>query len=71
MLLPLILKDLKLFAADRRDVIVTILVPIALAAFMAFIFGSRTDSADGASNIALPVAIVDREDTPQTRAIIE
>ena len=42
MLLPLILKDLKLFAADRRDVIVTIVVPIALAAFMAFIFGSRT-----------------------------
>ena len=71
MLLPLILKDLKLFAADRRDVIVTIIVPITLAAFMAFIFGSRTDSGDGASNIALPVAIVDRDDTPLTRAIIE
>src|SRR5687768_4267096 len=71
MLLPLILKDLKLFAADRRDVIVTILVPIALAAFMAYIFGSRTDSADGASNIALPVAVVDHDDTPLTRAIIE
>src|SRR5688572_15024358 len=71
MLLPLILKDLKFFAADRRDVIVTIVVPIALAAFMAFIFGSRTDGGDGAANIALPVAIVDRDDTPLTRAIIE
>jgi ABC-2 type transport system permease protein len=71
MLLPLILKDLKLFAADRRDVIVTIVVPIALAAFMAFIFGSRTGSAGGASNIALPVAVVDRDDTPLTRAIIQ
>jgi ABC-2 type transport system permease protein len=71
MLLPLILKDLKLFAADRRDVIVTIVVPIALAAFMAYIFGSRADGPDGASDVALPVAIVDRDDTPLTRAIIE
>jgi len=73
MLLPLILKDLKLFAAERRDVIVTILVPIALAAFMAFIFGSRTGggAAAGDVNIALPVAVVDRDDTPLTRAIIE
>src|SRR5688572_4591275 len=71
MLLPLILKDLKLFAADRRDVIVTIVVPIALAAFMAYIFGSRTDGPGGASGIALPVAVVDRDDTPLSRAIIE
>lgn len=72
MLLPLILKDLKLFAADRRDVIVTVVVPIALAAFMAFIFGSRTGSAAGGdANIALPVAVVDRDDTPLTRAVIE
>ena len=72
MLLPLILKDLKLFAAERRDVIVTILVPIALAAFMAFIFGSRTGGgADGGSNVALPVAVVDLDDSPLTHAIIE
>ena len=71
MLLPLILKDLRLFAADRRDIIITIVVPIALAAFMAFIFGGRAGSADGPSNIALPVAIVDHDDTPLTRAIIE
>src|SRR5689334_22732946 len=71
MLLPLIQKDLKLFAADRRDVIVTIFVPIALAAFMAFIFGSRAGGGDGASSIALPVAVVDHDDTPLTRAIVE
>jgi len=64
----LIRKDLKLFAVDRTAMIISFLVPIGIACFMAVIFGGM--GGDGKMN-KIDVLIVDQDDSATTREIFE
>ena len=59
--------DLKLFFADRRAVVMTLLVPIGIASFFGMIFSGGGDGDKG--TIALPVA--DADGSAMTKKIVE
>ena len=60
-------KDLQLFSVDRRAVIMSFAVPIAIASFFGSIFtGQRLDSQPA----RIPVAIVDEDGSAISRAIV-
>ncbi len=62
----LVVKDLRVFFTDRHSVILSIAAPIALASFMAAIFGGA-----GASPPSkIPIVVVDRDGGPVARAIV-
>ena len=63
----LVKKDLRLFFADRRAVLVTFALPIALASFFGFLFGGRGGKTE-TSRIAIQV--VDDDSAPITRTIV-
>ena len=66
-LLALVRKDLRLFFSDRRSVIVSFVVPIAIASFFGSIFsGPRSDSEPA----RIAVAIVDHDDSAISKAIV-
>lgn len=69
MLWELVRKDLKLFAADRKGIIITVLVPIALASFMALVFGGG--GGNGGPADAIAVALVDEDDSGLSRAVAD
>src|ERR1041385_5581875 len=72
MLKELIRKDLKIFLADKRGVIVSIAVPVALASFMALIFGGLgSGGGNGPKKNAVPIAIVDLDQSPLSKALVE
>ena len=56
--LALVRKDLQLFFSDRRAVILTFAVPIAIASFFGSIFRGAGDNDEPAK---IAVAIVDRD----------
>jgi len=62
----LIRNDIRLYLTDRRAVIVGVLVPILIAAFFGYVFGGGGKRADAGT---LPVAIVDEDESPVSRAI--
>jgi len=62
----LILKDLKLFLSDRRAVIMSFAVPIAIASF----FGSIFSGAGSAEPARVPIAIVDEDQSPVSQSIV-
>jgi ABC-2 type transport system permease protein len=62
----IVLTDLKLFFADRRAVMLTLLVPIGIASFFGLIFGSQGSGKAGKSDIA----IADSDQSPVTKKII-
>lgn len=62
-LLALVGKDLRLFFADRRAVIITVLVPFALAAFMGAVTG-------GGERGKISVLIVDEDHSPMSQKIV-
>ena len=63
--LALVRKDLRLFFSDRRAVIVSFAVPIAIASFFGSIFpGARTEP------VRLAVAIIDQDDSAISRDLI-
>ncbi len=62
----LVIKDLRVFFTDRHSVILSIAAPIALASFMAAIFGGA-----GASEPSkIPILVVDHDGGPVARAIV-
>lgn len=67
-ILALIRNDLRLYAADRRAVIVGILIPICIAAFFGYVFGGVGRSQQTGK---LPIAVVDEDRSAVTRAIVE
>ena len=59
-MLRLVLKDLKLFIKDRRAILVTFALPIALATMFAFAFGGAGKSNDEEKKIDLVLADEDK-----------
>ena len=62
----LIRNDIRLYFADRRTVIVGVLVPILIAAFFGYIFGGTGRSEDQGK---IPIAVVDEDQSSVSRAI--
>ena len=65
--LALVRKDLQLFFSDRRSVILTFAVPIAIASFFGSIFRGSGDNDEPAK---IPIAIVDRDGSAISKAIV-
>ena len=65
--LALVRKDLQLFFSDRRAVILTFAVPIAIASFFGSIFRGSGDNDEPAK---IPIAIVDRDGSAISKAIV-
>jgi ABC-2 type transport system permease protein len=63
-------KDIKLFFADPRAAIITVLVPIAIACFMVMIFGGMSSPQDQ-SKKKLDVLLVDLDDTQLSRDVVQ
>ncbi len=63
----LVRKDVLTFLRDRRALIVSILTPIAIAAFFGFLFGGDNNSAV----TRMPVAISDQDGSELSRALVE
>jgi ABC-2 type transport system permease protein len=62
----LVRKDLQLFFSDRRAVILTFAVPIAIASF----FGSIFTGGDNDEPAKIPVAIIDRDGSTISKGIV-
>jgi ABC-2 type transport system permease protein len=67
-LLAMIRKDLRLFFTDRRSVIVSFVVPIAIASFFGSIFSGPSKNAEPAR---IAVLLVDEDDSSISKAIVE
>ena len=67
-LLAMVRKDLLLFFSDRRAVIMSFAVPIAIASFFGSIFGGPSRNAEPAR---VPVAIVDQDGSTRTLLVEE
>ena len=65
-ILALIRNDIRLYFADRRAVLVGILVPIFIAAFFGYVFGGSGKNADAGR---IPIAVVDEDQSTVSRAI--
>jgi ABC-2 type transport system permease protein len=61
----LIRNDLRLYVADRRAIVIGIIVPILIAAFFGYVFGDN----GGAGAGKIPVALVDEDQSAVSRAI--
>src|SRR5262249_31995412 len=66
-LVAMVRKDLQLFFSDRRSVIMSFLVPIAIASFFGSIFSGPSRNAEPAR---IAVSIVDQDDSPISRGIV-
>jgi ABC-2 type transport system permease protein len=62
----LIRNDIRLYFADRRAVIVGVVVPILIAAFFGYIFGGADHGEDQGK---IPIAVVDEDRSSVSRAI--
>ena len=62
----LVHKDVLTFLRDRRALVVSVLTPIAIAAFFGLLFGGD----NGATVARLPVAVVDEDLSPLSQAIV-
>jgi len=65
-ILALIRNDIRLYFADRRAVLVGVLVPILIAAFFGYVFGGTGKNADAGR---IPIAVVDEDQSTVSRAI--
>jgi ABC-2 type transport system permease protein len=65
-ILALIRNDVRLYFADRRAVLVGVLVPILIAAFFGYVFGGAGKNADAGR---IPIAVVDEDQSTVSRAI--
>ena len=66
-LLAMVRKDLQLFFGDRRSVIVSFVVPIAIASFFGSIFSGPGNSSEPAR---IAVAIIDQDASAISKAIV-
>jgi len=64
----LVLKDLKLFLTDRRALLISLIVPLSIASFMASIFGGQTQTKPAT---AIPVLVVDLDQSAGSKAIFD
>jgi ABC-2 type transport system permease protein len=62
----LIRNDLRIFATDRRAMIIGVLVPILIAAFFGYVFGGNGNVESG----KIPIVVVDEDHSDVSRAII-
>jgi ABC-2 type transport system permease protein len=65
--LALMRKDLRLFFADRRSVLFSVVAPIAIASFFGYIFGGGAGNAD---NSRIPVLVTDLDGSSLTREVV-
>jgi ABC-2 type transport system permease protein len=65
-ILALIRNDVRLYLADRRALVVGVLVPILIAAFFGYVFGGTGSNADAGK---IPIAVVDEDQSAVSRAI--
>jgi ABC-2 type transport system permease protein len=65
-ILALIRNDVRLYFADRRAVLVGVLVPILIAAFFGYVFGGAGMNADAGR---IPIAVVDEDQSTVSLAI--
>jgi ABC-2 type transport system permease protein len=66
-LLAMIRKDLQLFFSDRRSVIVSFVVPIAIGAFFGSIFSGPSNNAEPAK---IGIAVIDQDGSAISKAIV-
>jgi ABC-type multidrug transport system permease subunit len=66
-IVAMVRKDLQLFFSDRRSVIMSFLVPIAIASFFGSIFSGPSRNAEPAR---IAVSIVDQDDSAISRGIV-
>src|SRR4051812_21044567 len=66
----LIRKDLRIFFSDRRGMIISIIVPIALASLMATLYGGM-QSKSGDKPKPVSIAVVDQDQSTLSKAFIE
>ncbi len=66
-LIAMVRKDLQLFFADRRAVIMSFIVPIAIGSFFGSIFSGPSTNTEAAR---IPVAIVDQDGSPISNDIV-
>jgi ABC-2 type transport system permease protein len=66
-LLAMVRKDLQLFFSDRRSVIVSFVVPIAIGSFFGAVFGSGGENREPAR---IAVAIVDQDASAISKAVL-
>ena len=62
----LVRNDIRLYFADRRAVLVGVLVPILIAAFFGYVFGGTGKNVDAGK---IPIAVVDEDESAVSRAI--
>jgi ABC-2 type transport system permease protein len=62
----LVRNDLRLYLADRRAVVVGVLVPILIAAFFGYVFGGAGRNSEAGK---IPIAVVDEDQSAVSRAI--
>jgi ABC-2 type transport system permease protein len=67
-LVAMVRKDLQLFFGDRRSVIVSFVVPIAIASFFGSIFSGPSNSSEPAR---IAIAVVDQDVSLISKAILE
>ena len=66
--LALVQKDLQLFFSDRRAVILTLALPIAIASFFGSLFGGSGESSSEPAKI--PIAVIDRDGSAISKQIV-
>src|SRR5215471_19058996 len=66
-LYALVWKDLQVFLADRRAMIVSFVLPIAMASFFGFLFQGRASRAESSR---IPIRVVDQDDSPVSRQLV-
>jgi len=76
LLWELIRKDLKVFAADRRAMIISFAVPVAIASFMGMLTQNMNGGGSGGDSgpkiaTKIKVAVVDEDKSPVTAKILE
>ena len=65
-LIALVRKDLILFLADRRALVLALLMPVALGAFFGYLFGGSGSS----DNAKIEIAVVSLDNSPISRQIV-
>ena len=66
-IVALIRNDIRLYFSDRRAVIVSVLVPVLIAAFFGYVFGGAGRDQEAGK---IPIAVVDEDQSAVSRAII-
>jgi ABC-2 type transport system permease protein len=65
----LVRKDIAIFLRDRRALVISVITPIALAAFFGYLFGGTGSGGNVISR--MPVGVTDLDDSALTKAVVE